>query len=59
MEFLGLMVNSVDVKYYVPESKKQSICDLICSVFSSKKVLIKLCGKLQFCFKAFGPKVKF
>ena len=24
MEFLGLMVNSVDMKYYVPESKKQS-----------------------------------
>ena len=62
MEFLGLMVNSVNMKYYVPESKKQSIFDLICSVISSKKVpikmLAKLCGKLQFCFKAFGPTVK-
>ena len=62
MEFLGLLINSIDMKYYVPESKKESICDLICKILNSKKVhiktLAKLCGKLQFCFKAFGPVVK-
>ena len=27
MEFLGLMNNSIDMKYYVPEAKKQNICE--------------------------------
>ena len=62
MEFLGLMISSTDMKYYVPEAKKLSICDLLCKILNSKKVHIKifakLCGKLQFCFKAFGPVVK-
>ena len=53
MEFLGLEVNSIDMKYYVPESKKESIFELLCTVLNSKKVHIKvlekLCGKLQFC----------
>ena len=62
MEFLGLLISSTDLKYYVPDAKKLSICDLICKILNSKKVhiktLAKLCGKLQFCFKAFGPVVK-
>ena len=62
MEFLGLMNDSRSMKYFVPEEKKKTICDLIKDVLNPKKVhikvLAKLCGKLQFCFKAMGPTVK-
>ena len=54
MEFLDLRINSIDMKYYVPESKKESICDIISKILNSKKghikTIAKLCGKLQLCF---------
>ena len=47
------------MKYFVPDSKSSNICDLICTVLNAKKVhikvLAKLCGKFQFCYRAFGP----
>ena len=62
MEFLGLIADTTDMKYYVPEVKKISICNLICEILKSKRVhiktLAKLCGKLQFCYKAFGPTIR-
>ena len=62
MEFLGLEMNSVEMKYYVPDKKSKDICTLICKILAMKKVHIKvlarLCGKLQFCYKAFGPTIK-
>ena len=58
MEFLGLEIDSVQMKYYVPAKKSDDICRLLCDILSLKKVhvkvLAKLCGKLQFCFRAFG-----
>ena len=62
MEFLGLEIDSVQMKYYVPAKKSDDICRLLCDILSLKKVhvkvLAKLCGKLQFCFRAFGPTIK-
>ena len=50
------------MKYFVPDSKSSNICDLICTVLNAKKVhikvLAKLCGKFQFCYRAFGPTVR-
>ena len=62
MEFLGLEIDSVQMKYYVPAKKSDDICRLLCDILALKKVhvkvLAKLCGKLQFCFRAFGPTIK-
>ena len=58
MEFLGLEIDSVQMKYYVPAKKSDDICRLLCDILALKKVhvkvLAKLCGKLQFCFRAFS-----
>ena len=62
IKFLGLMNDSLTMKYYVPTEKMESICNLIIDVLKSKKVhikiLAKLLGKLQFCYKAMGPCVR-
>ena len=50
------------MKYFVPDDKKESICDCIVKVLNAKKIHIKvlasLTGKLQFCFKAIGPCIR-
>ena len=62
LKFLGLICDTRVMKYFVPQDKVDSICDLIKDILCSKKVhikiLAKLCGKLQFCYKALGPTVK-
>ena len=62
LKFLGLMNSTLDMKYYVPVDKLESICDLITSILSKSaihiKVLAKLLGKIQFCVKAMGPTVR-
>ena len=62
LKFLGLMNDSVSMKYFVPEDKGLAICDLIKDILKMKKVhvriLAKLMGKIQFCIKAMGPTVK-
>ena len=62
LEFLGLISCTKTMKYFVPDKKKRSICELIEEVLRLKKVhiktLAKLMGKLQFCFKALGPVVQ-
>ena len=50
------------MKYFVPQNKSLNICqlikDIVCKTSVHVKVLARLMGKLQFCFKAFGPVVK-
>ena len=62
LKFLGLMNDSVSMKYFVPEDKGNAICELIDDILQMKKVhiriLAKLMGKIQFCIKAMGPAVK-
>ena len=62
IKFLGLINDSRKMKYFVPEDKIVSICDLIVKILSKPKVYIKvlarLLGKLQFCFRALGPCVR-
>ena len=62
LKFLGLINDSRVMKYFVPEDKASAICELIKDILKMKKVhikvLAKLLGKLQFCFKAMGPCVK-
>ena len=62
LTFLGLVNDTNTMKYYVPDNKSLSICNLIKEIISKPrihvKILAKLMGKMQFCFKAFGPVIK-
>ena len=64
LTFLGLVSDSVSMKYFVPEEKIVDICDLISEVINAKKhkvyikKLAKVLGKIQFCQKAMGPCVR-
>ena len=62
LKFLGLINDTCNMKYFVPDDKKESICDCIVKVLNAKKIHIKvlasLTGKLQFCFKAIGPCIR-
>ena len=62
LKFLGLINSSVDMKYYLPVDKLESIRNLLIEVLKLKRVHIKklasLVGKLQFAFKAVGPSVR-
>ena len=62
LTFLGLDNDTLNMKYFIPQEKKENVCDLIVKVLNSNKihikVLAKLCGKLQFLSKAIGPCVR-
>jgi hypothetical protein len=62
IKFLGLMNDANLMMYFVPEDKVITICDLITDILKMKrvhiKILAKLVGKVQFCYKAMGPTVK-
>ena len=62
IKFLGLMNDSATMQYFVPIEKIETICELLKIVLNAKKVhikvLAKLLGKLQFCYKAMGPCVR-
>ena len=62
IKFLGLVTSTTDLKYFVPDDKQTSICELLIKVLNSSKlhikVLARLLGKLQFCVKAMGPSVR-
>lgn len=64
LNFLGLISDSVSMKYFVPDEKINDICDSIKTLINSKrkkvhiKKLARILGKIQFCQKAMGPCVR-
>ena len=62
MKFLGLDHDTLVMKYFVPKDKVDSIKELILEILNLKKVhikvLAKLLGKVQFCYKACGPSIR-
>lgn len=62
IKFLGLINDANLMMYFVPDDKVSSICNLIDEILKVKKVhikiLAKLVGKVQFCYRAMGPTVK-
>ena len=61
--FLGLTNCSLDMKLYVPSDKSDNILQLLDDLINSNckvpvRHLASVLGKLQACFKAFGPVVR-
>ena len=61
--FLGLTNCSLDMKFYVPSDKSEIILQLLDDLINSNckvpvRHLASVLGKLQACFKAFGPVVR-
>lgn len=56
MEYLGLIINTIDMTIQIPQKKMQELLDQIKLTAFSKKVTLKqlqsLCGSLAFCTRA-------
>ena len=62
MNFLGLLNDSVSMKYFVSNEKSVAIRNDIVAILKEEKThvktLAKLVGKLASCVKAFGPTIR-
>ena len=62
MNFLGLLNDSVSMKYFVSNEKSVAIRNDIVAILKEKKThvktLAKSVGKLASCVKAFGPTIR-